>query len=131
MDIDRYKGTMIAPGETFDPAEIGIGKDEAKELVTSGAARERGIAAEPLRATLLSGHRVRTDKTGWYLRANRSVAIGEDGGYYVLVVPGGLAERFRGVRLSPSPAPLVVGQGGRDGETGPIGDFLDRRLAQG
>ncbi|MBA8793606.1 hypothetical protein FHX74_001211 [Friedmanniella endophytica] len=95
------------------------------------AARERGVAPEPLRATLLSGQSVRTDKTGWYLRKNRSVAVGEDGSYYVLVVPGGLAERFRGVKLTPSPPPLIVGQGGRDGETGPIQDFLDRRLAEG
>ncbi len=59
------------------------------------------------------------------------MAIGEDGGYYILVVPGGLGERLRGVKLTPTPPPLIVGQGGRDGETGPLTDFLERRLAQG
>ncbi len=94
-------------------------------------AGRRGIAAAPLRATLLSGASVKTDRTGWYLRRNESVAIGADGSYYVLVVPGGLAERLRGVKLSPTPPPLIVGQGGRDGETGPLSDFLARRLEQG
>ena len=94
-------------------------------------ARARGIAPEPLRATLYSGQSVRTDKRGWYLRKNQSVAIGEDGSYYILTVPGGLKERLRGVQLRPSPPPLIVGKGGRDGETGDLAEFLARRLARG
>lgn len=94
-------------------------------------ARERGIAPEPLRATLLSGQSVKTDQQGWYLRKNRSVAVGADGNYYVLTVPGGLAERIRGAKLRPTPPPLVVGKGGRDGETGDLAEFLRRRLAAG
>jgi hypothetical protein len=90
-----------------------------------------GITPEPLRATLYSGQSVKTDKRGWYLRKNRSVAVGEDGGYYILTVPGGLKERVRGVRLQKSAPPLVVGKGGRDGETGDLAEFLARRLAQG
>lgn len=94
-------------------------------------ARERGLQPEPLRATLYSGQSVRTDKTGWYLRRNRSLAIGEDGAYYVLTVPGGLRERLSGVRLQPSPPPLEVGRGGRDGETGDLATFLQRVLEGG
>ncbi|GAA1429741.1 hypothetical protein GCM10009616_12510 [Microlunatus lacustris] len=94
-------------------------------------ARERGLPAEPLRATLFTGQSVRTDKTGWYLRKNRSLAIGEDGSYYVLTVPGGLRERLSGVTLQPSPPPLVVGKGGRDGESGSLTDFLRWRLEAG
>ena len=94
-------------------------------------ARAAGIAPEPLRATLYTGQSVKTDKTGWYLRKNRSLAIGEDGGYYVLTVPGGLKERLRGVRLTPTPPPLVVGKGGRDGESGDLAEFLRWRLAAG
>jgi hypothetical protein len=71
-------------------------------------ARDRGLAPEPLRATLFDGHGVKTDKVGWYLRLNKSVAIGDDGAYYVLTVPGGLRERLSGVRLQPSPPPLEV-----------------------
>ncbi|MFL6026879.1 MAG: hypothetical protein ACJ72G_04650 [Friedmanniella sp.] len=94
-------------------------------------ARARGIAPEPLRATLFSGQSVKTDQVGWYLRKNRSLAIGADGSYYVLTVPGGLRERLTGVKLEPSPPPLVIGKGGRDGESGSLSDFLSWRLAAG
>ena len=87
-------------------------------------AQAQGLAPEPLRATLYSGQAVKTDKTGWYLRKNRSLAIGDDGAYYILTVPGGWKERFTGVRLTPSPPPLIVGKGGRDGETGDLAEFL-------
>lgn len=105
----------------------------AQALIDSfvAEARTRGVAPEPLRATLLSGQSVRTDQQGWYLRKNRSVAVGTDGNYYVLTVPGGLAERVRGARLRPTPPPLVIGKGGRDGETGDLAEFLRRRLAAG
>lgn len=91
-------------------------------------AKARGIAPEPLRATLYSGQSVKTDQRGWYLRKNQSLAIGEDGAYYVLTVPGGLRERLSGVKLTPSPPPLIVGKGGRDGESGDLADFLRWRL---
>ena len=94
-------------------------------------ARERGIAPHPLQATLYSGQSVKTDKSGWYLRKNKSLAIGEDGSYYVLTVPGGFRERLTGVKLKPSPPPLVVGKGGRDGESGDLGEFLRWRLDAG
>ena len=94
-------------------------------------ARARGIASEPLRATLLTGQSVKTDQVGWYLRKNRSLAIGEDGNYYVLTVPGGLRERLSGARLQPTPPPLIVGKGGRDGESGSLSDFLRWRLEAG
>lgn len=94
-------------------------------------ARERGIAPEPLRAKLFGGQSVKTDKTGWYLRRNESLAIGEDGAYYVLTVPGGLRERLTGVKLTPTPPPLIVGKGGRDGESGDLAEFLKWRLARG
>ncbi len=106
---------------------------KAQELIDEFLkdAAAAGIAPEPLRATLYSGQPVKTDKRGWYLRKNKSVAIGEDGGYYILTVPGGFMERIRGVKLFRSPPPLVVGLGGRDGETGDLVDFLARRLAEG
>ena len=56
-------------------------------------ARAKGLTPGPLRATLYSGQSVKTDKQGWYLRKNESLAIGEDGSYYILTVPGGLRER--------------------------------------
>ena len=70
------------------------------------AAKAKGIAPQPLRATLFSGQSVKTDKVGWYLRKNHTVAVGDDGSYYVLIVPGGLRERLSGAKLRPSPPPL-------------------------
>lgn len=106
---------------------------QAQKLIDGfvAQARERGLPTEPLRATLFTGQSVRTDKTGWYLRKNRSLAIGDDGSYYVLTVPGGLRERVSRVKLQPSPPPLVVGRGGRDGESGSLVDFLRWRLEAG
>lgn len=85
----------------------------------------------PLQARLLTGPLVRTDRSGWYLRRDRSIAIGTDGGYYALLVPGGWRERMRGARLQSSPPPMIVGRGGKDGEAGDLSFFLDRRLAEG
>lgn len=83
-----------------------------------------GVDPVPLKAVTLDGHVVKTDKTGWYIRQNHSLAIGVDGGYYVLTVPGGWKERLRGVKLPRTDPPLVVGKGGRDGETGDLTEFL-------
>lgn len=115
-------------------ANAGRGESVKAQEMIDGFLRDvaaAGIAPEPLRATLYSGQPVKTDKRGWYLRKNKSVAIGEDGGYYILTVPGGFMERLRGVKLLKSPPPLIVGLGGRDGETGDLADFLARRLEQG
>ena len=124
--------------EAAKRAELAAGAERAESVKAQQLindflrdAAAAGIAPEPLRATLYTGQSVKTDKRGWYLRKNKSVAIGEDGGYYILTVPGGLAERIRGVKLRQSPPPLIVGKGGRDGETGDLAEFLARRLAQG
>ena len=94
-------------------------------------ARIAGMEPEPLRATLFDGSSVKTDKTGWYIRKNRSVAVGADGSYYSLTVPGGWKARLRGVRLKSTPPPLEIGKGGRDGESGPMADFLRWTLERG
>lgn len=106
---------------------------QAQKLIDEfvAAAKAKAIAPHRLHATLYSGQSVKTDKIGWYIRKNESVAVGEDGSYYVLVVPGGLRQRFSGVKLTPSPPPLIVGKGGRDGDTGDLADFLKLRLAAG
>jgi hypothetical protein len=91
-------------------------------------AEARGIKPEPLRAQLFGGGTAKTDKAGWYIKADRSVAIGTDGGYYALSVPGGWRQRISGVRLQPSQPSLTVGRGGRDGETGELAWFLDVAL---
>lgn len=90
--------------------------------------RELGTPPEPLQATLLNGSRVKTDKTGWYLNKARTLAVGPDGSYFQLVVAGSALARFTGVKLQPSLPTLVIGRGGRDGETGDLRDFLARAL---
>ncbi len=92
-------------------------------------AQARGLQPVALRATTLDGHTVKTDKHGWYIRQNRSLAIGTEGQYYVLMVPGGWKERLRGVKVERSDPPLYVGKGGRDGETGDLKEFLAWTLA--
>lgn len=88
-------------------------------------AKAQGLAPRPLKATTMDGHVVKTDKVGWYLRTNHSIGIDTEGNYYSLTVPGSLMSRFKGVKLEPQLAPLVVGRGGRDGETGDLKEFLD------
>lgn len=87
-------------------------------------AKATGPAPHPLRATTMDGNVVKTDKTGWYLRTNKSLAIDVDGNYYSLVVPAGFMARFTGVKLTPILATMVIGRGGRDGETGDLREFL-------
>lgn len=95
-------------------------------------ARRQGLPTVRLAAGLLgSGAKVRTDRKGWYIRANHSVAVGTDGSFFVLTVPGGWRERLTGVRLKPQPPPLIVARGGRDGESGELVAFLERTLAEG
>lgn len=106
---------------------------QAQKLIDEfiASAKAKGIAPHTLRATLYSGQSVKTDKVGWYLRKNQSVAVGDDGSYYILIVPGGLRERWSGAKLRPTPPPLVVGKGGKDGETGDLAGYLQLRLAAG
>jgi hypothetical protein len=107
--------------------------ERAQVLIDAFIAKAMGLGLdpEPLRARTFAGVEVKTDKVGWYIRKNKSIAVGTDGGYYQLTVPGGsgLFERLRGVKLASTPPPLVVGRGGRDGETGDLIEFLDRVLA--
>lgn len=91
-------------------------------------AREIGLDPVPLEATLISGKTAKTDRRGWYVNNRRSLAIGENGEYYVLVVPSTRWARFTGVKIEPSPPSLEVSRGGRDGESGPLVEFLQRVL---
>lgn len=132
---DSYDPGMARADDAARRAELAAGDvraeaERAQRLIDAflAAAEQAGLTPEPLQARLLSGQTVRTDKEGWYLRRDHSVAIGADGGYYQLLVPGGLHERLRGVRLKPTPPPMVVGRGGKDGENGPLQDFLERLL---
>lgn len=81
------------------------------------AAQATGVEPEPL--LMRNGDGSRTAKTslsGWYLKADKSVAVDVDGNYYVLTAPLTLKDRFMGLEPEPVPPPLILGKGGRDGE---------------
>ena len=95
-------------------------------------AAERGLAPHTLAARTFDGRATyKTHVRGWYLKSNRSVAVGEDGEYYVLTVPASLRARFTGAELTPSRPRLIVGAGGGDGETMPLAQLLANRLDAG
>jgi hypothetical protein len=88
-----------------------------------------GLPTEELTARPWSGRgRYRTGIVGWYLLTNRSVGVSVDGTYYVLLtvpVPFG---RWRRVPIAPTPPPLQVGKGARDGESATLEAVLEKRL---
>jgi hypothetical protein len=107
---------------------------QAADLLVSFVRRaaERGLPPHPLSARTFDGRATyRTKVRGWYLKSNRSVAVGEHGEYYVLSVPSSLRARFAGADLTPSTPRLIVGAGGGDGETIPLARLLDQRLDAG
>ncbi len=106
---------------------------QAQKLIDAFVAEagRRGLRPEPLRAQTYAGASLKTDQEGWYLNRSRSVAIGADGRYYRLIVPGSALARFTGVKLQPEDPPLLVAAGGRDGEGGDLAWFLDRILSEG
>jgi hypothetical protein len=92
-------------------------------------AAQAGLATEELTARPWSRRgRYRTGVVGWYLRRDRSVGVGLDGGYYVLVVAPKRFGRWRTVPVDPSPPPLQVGSGARDGESVALDVLLEMRL---
>jgi hypothetical protein len=87
------------------------------------------LPTERLTARPWSGRgRYRTGLIGWYLRSDRSIAVAVDGGYHQLVVAPLRFGRWRAVRLSPTPPPLQVGEGARDGESIELAELLRMRL---
>ena len=92
-------------------------------------AKAVGPAPVPLRARASTGSaRFRTPLLGWYLRVDESVGVDVDGEFYVLRAVPSLTARLRGVTPEPSAPPLVLGAGGRDGESLDLRDALDRAL---
>lgn len=103
--------------------------DRARAMIADfvAAALRQGPAAVPLTARSRDGRRrYRTGLTGWYLKRDGSVGVDTAGRFYVLSVPPSMAARLRGAHVEPSDPPLVLGAGGRDGES----IDLDRALAR-
>ena len=81
---------------------------------------------EPLVVQGYRGGQARTTLQGWYLKADRSVGLATDGTFYVLRADLSLRERLRGYTPRALPPPLIVGEGGGDGETIDMADALAR-----
>lgn len=93
-------------------------------------AREAGLPSVELTVRPYRGKsRYRSGIRGWYLLADRSLGVDADANFYILSCRPALAARFRGIALTPSPAPLRVGE--RDGEAMDLPDVLAKRLAAG
>ena len=107
---------------------------QARQLIADfvRAAADRGVAPAPLTAPAHHGRgRYRTKLRGWYLDPRRSLAVDTDGEYYVLGVPNSIKARLVGADQTPQPPPLVIGEGGRDGESIALKELLQRRLDAG
>ncbi|MEH1056621.1 hypothetical protein V6U89_15575 [Micromonospora sp. CPCC 206171] len=107
---------------------------EAAELVAwfAAEATRRGLRTTPLVARGHDGRgRYRTRLTGWYVDRAGTRAVDTAGRFHLLSVPPSLRGRLFGVDPEPDPAPLVLGRGGRDGESIPLRTLLTRRLEAG
>lgn len=107
---------------------------EAAELVGAfvAEARQRGLATIRLVAVSYDGrHRYRTGLHGWYVDRARHRAVDAAGRFHLLTVPTSLRALLFGATPEPSPPPLVIGRGGRDGESIPLEALLRRRLSAG
>lgn len=90
-----------------------------------------GIDPQPLRAPVVgSGASYRTDVTGWYLRRNHSLGVDAEGNFYILGMQPSVKARLLGVQVLPSDPPIIIGLGARDGESLPLKQLLELRLAE-
>jgi hypothetical protein len=129
----RRRADAAAQGERLE-------RDRRREADAAAAllaafvadAAAAGLAPQPLRARSWSGRRTyRTPLRGWYLRLDRSCAVGEDGRFHLLSVPDSLRAAVRGVDVPASEPVLVLGRGSRDGDSVTLADVLARALADG
>jgi len=96
------------------------------------AARAANLPTEHLMARGYDGNgRYRTDVVGWYLRRDHSIGIGANGEFYVMTVQPSWWGRIVGAEVPPRDPPLILGAGGRDGESMPLQEILRKRLEEG
>lgn len=91
-------------------------------------AQAEGLAPQPLRVQGYAGGSARTSLSGWYLRGDRTVALDTEGHFYALTARLSWIERIRGYQPTPEPVPLVIGEGGRDGDVIDLREALDMLL---
>jgi hypothetical protein len=132
-DRDATAERALARADGLDRARATESRAAAILIVDfARRAAEAGLRTTRLRARSYGANAsYRTNVDGWYIRRDHSVGVGSDGNFYVLSAPASLAARVSGVVITPSNAPLELGRGARDGESIPLADALERRLAAG
>lgn len=130
---DARGDAALRKAEALARREAGESRQAAELIALFVAdAQAAGITPEVLTARSYDGgSRYRSNVTGWYLKHDRSVGVDADGEFYVLTAPARFLSRFTGATVAPSPPPLELGKGGRDGESMPIATALAKRLAGG
>lgn len=93
------------------------------------AARANNLPSEPLVAQGYGGKgSAKTGLNGWYLKTNRTMAVCENGDFYLLIADLSWKDRLKGYTPKPTDPPLVLGAGGRDGESIDLTDALSKLL---
>ena len=77
---------------------------------------------------MASGVQAATD--GWEFIGAKTVAVDTGGEFYVMLAPASVGALLRGARPEPSDPPLVLGAGGKDGESIDLVDAIAKVLAQ-
>ena len=131
----RERRTHDAAGQVRRLAERQAAESAQARVLIAGfleAAANARLEPEPLFARGYGNRgRYRTELVGWYLRVNESAGIDTEGNFYVLTVPGGLRARLVGSTPEASPPPLILGKGGRDGESIDLKEALEGVLNRG
>ncbi len=93
------------------------------------AIARKPVPAQPLRVRGYGGNfSARTNLHGWYLRIDRTAGVSTQGDFYILTAPLSVLDRVRGVHPEPSRPPMVLGAGGKDGDSIDLVDALERVL---
>jgi hypothetical protein len=136
-DIQQHRDQRRAAFEALAAAQRRAEQAEsveARKLIADFVRRahEQGIEPVSLRGRTSSGRATfRTPLKGWYLQRSGPLAVSTAGEFYVLIAQPGLLARFREVDIPATEPPLAVGRGARDGESMPLTDLLESRLAAG
>lgn len=107
--------------------------EQAQEFLNrfAAAAKETGLASTPLEVRGYGGKgTARTSLRGWMLMNSPRLAVDTDGNFYLLTQQLSLRDRLVGVTPKPSAPPLILGRGGRDGESMDLTVALDKLLPQ-
>ena len=131
---EQQRATAAAHEEVLiarQRAEAAAAREQISSFLRRVQAQKFGPQPVELQARSYDGKtRYKTPLTGWYLRKDETVAIDTQGNFYVLTVPGSLSARFKGVTPVPSEPTLVLGAGGKDGESIDLSAALARLLGR-